>query len=122
MTLTMALTASLLGFGEVGLWLQKESKKENSWVIMEGNPYKLWIDDYSGETYQKVVKEGLGRDTVPFYSSTLWFTPFPDQKEAIECCAVADPPSSERLAEWVGVWERCTKLEKAFWDMGLSIL
>ena len=61
MTLTMALTASLLGFGEVGLWLQKESKKENSWVIMEGNPYKLWIDDCSGEIFQTIVKEGLGR-------------------------------------------------------------
>ena len=60
MTLTMALMACLLGYGEVGLWLQKESRKENSWVIMEGNPYKLWIDDYSGEMYQKAVKEGLG--------------------------------------------------------------
>ena len=61
----MALMACLLGYGEVSLWLQKESKKENSWVIMEGNPYKSWIDDYSGEIYQKVVKEGLG--SVPFY-------------------------------------------------------
>ena len=61
----MALMACLLGYGEVGLWLQKESKNENSWVIMEGNPYKLWIEDYSGEIYQKVVKEGLG--SVPFY-------------------------------------------------------
>ena len=60
MTLTMASMACLLGYGEVGLWLQKESKNENSWVVMEGNPYKSWIDDYSGEIYQKVVKEGLG--------------------------------------------------------------
>jgi hydroxymethylpyrimidine/phosphomethylpyrimidine kinase / thiaminase len=65
MTLTVALMACLLGYGEVGLWLQKESKNEKSWVIMEGNPYKLWIDDYSGEIYQKAVKEGLG--SVPFY-------------------------------------------------------
>ena len=69
MTLTMALMACLLGYGEVGLWLQKESKKENSWVIMEGNPYKLWIDDYSGEIYQKAVKEGLGN--VPIYNFFL---------------------------------------------------
>ena len=61
MTLTMALMACLLGYGEVGLWLQKESRNENSWVIMEGNPYKLWIDDCSGEIFQTIVKEGLGR-------------------------------------------------------------
>ncbi|KAF8801414.1 hypothetical protein BYT27DRAFT_7261953 [Phlegmacium glaucopus] len=96
--LIMALMACLLGYGEVGLWLQKESKNENTWVIMEGNPYKLWIDDYSGEIYQSAVKAGL------------------------ENCAIADPPSPERLAEWMGVWERCTNLEKGFWDMALGIL
>ena len=117
----MALMACLLGYGEVGLWLQKESKNENSWVIMEGNPYKLWIDDYSGEIYQKAVKEGLG--SIPFHFLFIsWLTPLSDQKETIENCAVSDPPSPERLAEWAGVWERCTKLEKAFWDMGLEIL
>jgi len=101
MTLTIALLTCLIGYGEVGLWLQKESKNENSWVIMEGNPYKSWIDDYSREIFQKTIKEKL---------------------ETIENCAVADPPSSERLAEWMSVWERCTKLEKAFWDMALGIL
>ena len=120
MTLTMALMACLLGYGEVGLWLQKESKKENSWVVMEGNPYKLWIDDYSGETYHKAVKDGLGSCSILFFDCLAYHPS--DQKETIESCAVANPPSSKRLSEWVGVWERCTKLEKAFWDMGLEIL
>ena len=84
MTLTMALMACLLGYGEVGLWLQKESKNENSWVIMEGNPYKLWIDDYSGEIYQKVVKEGLG--SVLFYFSTLWLTPLRSKRNYRKLC------------------------------------
>ena len=57
----MALMACLLGYGEVGLWIQKESEKDNSWVVMEGNPYKLWIDDYSGERYQSAVITGLGK-------------------------------------------------------------
>ena len=45
-----------------------------------------------------------------------------DPKETIESCAIADPPSTERLGEWMGVWERCTNLEKGFWDMALGIL
>jgi len=68
---------------------------------MEGNPFKSWIDDYSGEMYQKAVKTGL---------------------ETVESCAIADPPSSESLAEWINIWERCTNLEKGFWDMGLETL
>ena len=71
MTLTVALLTCLLGYGEVNLWLQKESKNENSWVTMEDNPYKSWIDDYSGEIYQKAVKEGLGTKSSIFYFLTL---------------------------------------------------
>ena len=71
MTLIIALLACLLGYGEVGLWLRKESKNENSWVILEGNPYKLWIDDYSGEIYQKAVEEGLGSVSILFLTLRL---------------------------------------------------
>ena len=46
---------------------------------MEGNPYKLWIDDYSGEIYQKAVKEGLG--SVPFYFLTLGLLLSPIKKK-----------------------------------------
>lgn len=56
----MALLACLLGYGEVGLWLKREATKKGSWVVREDNPYKLWIDDYSGEHYQHAVKLGLG--------------------------------------------------------------
>ena len=56
----MALLACLLGYGEVGLWLKKEATKEGSWVVTENNPYKQWMDDYSGENYQLAVKLGLG--------------------------------------------------------------
>ena len=56
----MALVACLLGYGEVGLWLQKQALLPNSWVQIEGNPYKRWIEDYSGDEYQHAVKIGLG--------------------------------------------------------------
>ena len=56
----MALAACLLGYGEIGLWLQREAKRPGSWVKFEDNPYKRWIEDYSGESYQAAVKVGIG--------------------------------------------------------------
>jgi len=58
--LLVALMACLLGYGEVGLWLTKEASKENGWVVIEGNPFKKWIEDYAGQQYQNAVKIGLG--------------------------------------------------------------
>ena len=56
----MAVAACLLGYGEVGLWLKKESLKPNTWVLTEGNPYATWMEEYGGENYQEAVKRGLG--------------------------------------------------------------
>ncbi|KAJ4475560.1 Phosphomethylpyrimidine kinase-domain-containing protein [Lentinula aciculospora] len=99
--LMMALLACLLGYGEVGLWLKKNVKTgDDGWVIMQGNPYLRWIEDYTGERYQHAVKLGL---------------------ETIEARAAADPPSPNRFAEWYAVWERCTELEKGFWDMAMNL-
>ncbi|KAM6500971.1 Ribokinase-like protein [Amanita muscaria] len=61
MKLFMALIACLLGYGEVGLWLKREAEQDESWVLLDGNPYKPWIDVYSGTPYQESVKKGLGR-------------------------------------------------------------
>ncbi|KAI0628809.1 Phosphomethylpyrimidine kinase-domain-containing protein [Trametes polyzona] len=99
--LIMALAACLLGYGEVGLWLKKEAAKPNSWVKLEGNIYLRWIEDYSGEHYQSAVKLGL---------------------ETIESLAVADPPNTLRFQEWCAIWEKCTRLEKGFWDASLKLL
>ncbi|KAG6844025.1 hypothetical protein H0H87_010534 [Tephrocybe sp. NHM501043] len=98
--LLMALLACLLGYGEVGLWLKKEAALQDTWVIIDGNPYKRWMDDYSGQMYQGAVKLGLA---------------------LIESRAVEDPPSPARLAEWVQVWERCTKFERGFWDAAMAV-
>ncbi|KAF9228850.1 hypothetical protein BS17DRAFT_691780 [Gyrodon lividus] len=97
--LVVTLAACLLGYGEVGLWLKKEAEKPNSWVTWEGNPYLKWMQDYSGEEYQNAVRVGL---------------------ETIETRAAADPPSPSRYAEWMSVWEKCVRLEKGFWDMGMN--
>ncbi|KAL4255590.1 hypothetical protein AB1N83_012513 [Pleurotus pulmonarius] len=97
--LTMALLACLLGYGEVGLWLKREASKPDSWVRLEGNPYLKWIEDYSGLDYQAAVRTGLAK---------------------VEEQAIHDPPSPERLQEWCEVWEKCTWLEKSFWDAAMS--
>ncbi|KAJ7494369.1 Phosphomethylpyrimidine kinase-domain-containing protein [Mycena galericulata] len=93
--LLMALLACLLGYGEVGLWLKSAVARTGSGVVLTGNPYRRWIEDYSGAEYQAAVRAGL---------------------EIIEAQAAADPPSPARLSEWRAVWDRCTRLEKAFWD------
>ncbi|KAJ7700804.1 Phosphomethylpyrimidine kinase-domain-containing protein [Mycena rosella] len=98
--LLMALLACLLGYGEVGLWLKRAATRAGSGIALEGNPYRRWIEDYAGPEYQAAVRAGL---------------------ETIEARAVADPPSPARLAEWRAVWDRCTRLEKAFWDMALDV-
>jgi hydroxymethylpyrimidine/phosphomethylpyrimidine kinase / thiaminase len=41
--LLIAVAACLLGYGEVGLWLQSKAKQEGSGVFMEENPYRWWI-------------------------------------------------------------------------------
>ncbi|TFK32592.1 Ribokinase-like protein [Crucibulum laeve] len=97
--LLVALLACLLGYGEVGLWLKKQAAAPNSWVKVVDNPYQKWMDDYSGADYQNAVHLGL---------------------EVIESRALADAPSPARLGEWCGVWERCTRLEKAFWDSAMA--
>ncbi|KAJ7084858.1 Phosphomethylpyrimidine kinase-domain-containing protein [Mycena belliarum] len=98
--LLMALLACLLGYGEVGLWLKSAAAREGSGIALEGNPYRQWIEDYSGPEYQAAVRIGL---------------------ETIEARAAADPPSPARLSEWRAVWHRCTRLEKSFWDMALEL-
>ncbi|THV06917.1 hypothetical protein K435DRAFT_825731 [Dendrothele bispora CBS 962.96] len=98
--LLIALLACLLGYGEVGLWLKKQALRPESGVILDGNKYLRWIEDYSGEAYQEAVKTGL---------------------EIIEAQAAADPPSPSRFEDWCEVWKRGTTLEKRFWDMGLNL-
>lgn len=125
MTLLMALAACLLGYGEVGLWLEKEAAEPNTWVKWEGNPYRRWIEDYAGQKFQHAVTSGLGASrSLPlgflFSQDTsiltrLTFT------ELIEARATADPPTPVRYAEWLAVWERCVRLEKGFWDMAMNL-
>lgn len=100
------------------MWLKKEAVQPNSWVAVEGNPYKQWMDDYGGVHYQHAVRVGIGKAL----SMTLHdISANSDEPETIEAMAQADPPSPGRFEEWKGIWERCTRLEKGFWDMAINL-
>ncbi|RSH85722.1 hypothetical protein EHS25_003863 [Saitozyma podzolica] len=94
--LYMAVASCLIGYGEVGLWLRKEVDAGRA--KLEGNPYKRWIEDYSGPDFIGAVNRGIERRVA------------------------ADPPSPERLARLTAIWQECVRLERDFWDMGLKRL
>ena len=66
--LYVAIAACLIGYGEVGLWLQKQVQLGEAKV--EGNIYKRWMEDYGGEDFLGAVDRGIGMSP----SSSLFFT------------------------------------------------
>ena len=63
--LYVAIAACLIGYGEVGLWLQKQV--EIGEAVMEGNLYKRWMEDYSGEDFLGAVDRGIGESRLSLY-------------------------------------------------------
>jgi hydroxymethylpyrimidine/phosphomethylpyrimidine kinase len=59
----MAVASCLIGYGEVGLWLRKEVDAGRA--KLEGNPYKRWIEDYSGPDFIGAVNRGIGESPLP---------------------------------------------------------
>jgi len=60
--LWIAVVACLVGYGEVGLWLWRESnksKEEGGWVVIEGKLYEQWMGVYNGKEYQDAVRVGI---------------------------------------------------------------
>lgn len=117
----MALMACLLGYGEVGLWLKRNSMLPDTWVKLEGNPYTHWMEEYGGELYQGAVQAGLGTSAIPELKLQHAHDAEYVIVETLEACISSDPPSIVRFNEWKSVWDRCTKLEKGFWDMAMEL-
>ncbi|KAJ9124444.1 hypothetical protein QFC24_003233 [Naganishia onofrii] len=95
--LLVAVFSCLLGYGEVGLYLKRKLEDGSGDVVLEGNRYKRWIEDYSGPDFQGAVNRGT-----------------------LEQRMIADPPSPARLARLTKIWSDCVKLEANFWQMGLD--
>lgn len=56
--LYVAIAACLIGYGEVGLWLQKQVGRGEA--VMEGNVYRRWMEDYAGLDFIGAVNRGIG--------------------------------------------------------------
>lgn len=57
--LLVAVFSCLLGYGEVGLYLKRKLDDGSGDVVLEGNRYKRWIEDYSGPDFQGAVNRGI---------------------------------------------------------------
>ncbi|MEP5759920.1 MAG: thiaminase II [Litoreibacter sp.] len=92
--LMAALAPCCFGYGEIGSRLDHSSAKDT--------PYKNWIETYADSEYQDVMTS-VGQMIDAAVSKRLG----------------ADPANSARWAQLQSRFTTATKLEAAFWDMGL---
>lgn len=93
----VAVLSCLIGYGEVGLWLQ--ARVDSGDAVLEGNPYRRWMEDYAGEDFIGAVRRGIAN---------------------LEKRVADDPPSPARLQRLTDIFAECVKLERNFWQMGLD--
>ncbi|KAI7849846.1 Phosphomethylpyrimidine kinase-domain-containing protein [Circinella umbellata] len=93
--LQVAMGPCLLGYGELGLFLFNDPNTKR-----EGNPYWRWIKNYANDSFQSAVVAG---------------------KELLEELAIHNVSTSpSRFREVCEIFEQGTRLEIAFWQMGLD--
>ncbi|GGO88771.1 hypothetical protein GCM10011348_45000 [Marinobacterium nitratireducens] len=88
-----ALAPCIVGYAEVANWLMSQS-----WTRLDGNPYRSWIEMYASDEYQAVAAAEV---------------------ELLEQLC-RDLPQS-RLEELAGIFRTATRMEGAFWQMGLDL-
>ena len=92
--LHVALAPCVIGYAVIGKNLVNDPKTK-----LEGNPYKDWIEMYSGEEFQNVAKAAvLNLDKL-----------------------AASRMGAGRFESLVKTFRQATSLEIGFWDMGLNI-
>ncbi|MFC0342229.1 thiaminase II [Paracoccus niistensis] len=93
--LLAALAPCVLGYGEIGLRLSREGAADS--------PYRDWIETYAGEDYQRACREvGALIDA------------------AVAARLGRSPEALPRWAELAGRFATATRLEAAFWNLGLE--
>lgn len=91
--LHVALSPCILGYAEIGAWLAADPDTKQ-----EDNPYLPWIEMYAGEDYRQVAREEAA------YIDDL----------------MARRAGEGRFEDLVKTFRQATRLEVAFWDMGLQ--
>lgn len=91
--LTVALMPCVAGYAEVGQILLADPA-----TVVEGNPYGAWLTTYDGEAYKAGVRSGLAKleDFARRYGGEA------------------------RFADLSRIFSTATRLETAFWQMGLD--
>ena len=91
--LTVALMPCVAGYAEVG-----QSLLDDPSTILAGNPYAAWLRTYDGEDYKKSVRSAL--DKLEDFSRRYG--------------------GEARFAALSRIFSTATRLETAFWQMGLD--
>lgn len=91
--LHVALAPCIVGYGEIGARLASDPATRHA-----GNPYAAWIDMYASADYQSVVRDEL----------------------AMIERLMATRGGPGRFAELATTFRQATRLEAAFWQMGLD--
>ncbi len=96
--LLVALAPCVVGYGEIGARLLADPATQ-----LEGNPYRDWIEAYSGAEYREVAEAAAA------------------QLERVADRRLGDRPAdSPRWASLARTFQTATRLEIGFWDMGLT--
>ena len=91
--LHVALAPCIMGYGEIGAALGADAD-----TVMDGNPYRSWIEMYAGDEYQEIADGAVA------------------QLERLASSKGADA----RFADLAKTFAQATRLEEAFWQMGLN--
>jgi hydroxymethylpyrimidine/phosphomethylpyrimidine kinase len=94
----VAVLSCLIGYGEVGLWLRTQVAAGEA--VLDGNPYKRWMDDYAGAEFIGAVRRGIA---------------------TLEERVAREVPGQAKVARLVHIFAESTRLERAFWQMGLDL-
>jgi thiaminase/transcriptional activator TenA len=88
-----ALAPCVVGYGEIGRRLSEDAAS-----LRDGNPYREWIEMYAGEAYQGVAAA---------------------ERAMLDRLGAARGAAG-RLDALAAIFREATRLEAAFWDMGLK--
>lgn len=91
--LQVALAPCVVGYAEIG-----ENLITSAVTMLDGNPYRAWIDMYASEDYQNAAAAHV------------------THMDAL----MARRGGPGRLASLITTFRQATRLEAAFWDMGLK--
>lgn len=96
--LLVALAPCSCGYGEIGARLLADPG-----TVLDGNPYRDWIEMYGGEEFQQVSRAAV------------------HQIDAVTRRRMGeDPTQSPRWAQLCEIFATAVRLEVGFWQMGLD--